>query len=289
MGKFRYPVRVNFLEMKMQPVNSRSRVPTPTFDPKSSTYHDDLHKAGFISGNQLAAVKSANAANIGKADAEVCDKAIELSRKDTEKSPALKKDKSVNTEYDNQALIDYKNALTPKQSEVSDAQFNGEQRKRDNALIKKYQAEGYRFIKSSNKDHNCLIVSILQHLTGDYSEDGIKKHLQDASKYREWLNAQLTKNFSKVQKENFYQFAMLHAEDLNLLLPKMKKEPRFKDKDLTVEIWTAGENGEKVSYDVNAGKERVLIFQQTDHFVAVIPPQRATSSSSTTAQTIKKN
>ena len=109
----------------MQPVNPGSRAHTPTFDPNSSTYHDDLHKAGFISDKQLTALKSGNAAAPGKADAEVFDYAIERSRQNAEKSPAPKRDKSVNTEKDNQALIDYKNALTPKQSEVSGAQFNG--------------------------------------------------------------------------------------------------------------------------------------------------------------------
>jgi hypothetical protein len=273
----------------MQPMNPGSRAHTPKLDPKSSTYHDDLHKAKFITDKHLAAIKSGNAANIARADAEALDEAIARSLQITEKSPAPAQDKSVNTEKDNQALIDYKNPLTPKQSEVSGAQFNGEQRKRDEALIKKYKGEGYQFIKSSNNDHNCLIVSILQHLTGDYREASIKKHLEDASKYRQWLNAQLTRNLSSEQKSNFYKFTMLHADDLNLLLPEMKKEPRFKDKDLTVEIWTAGKNGEKVSYDVGAGSERFLIFQKTDHFVAVIPPQQATSSSTATVQTTKKN
>lgn len=271
--------------MKMTPVKSGSRAQTPTVNPTSKTYWDDLHKAEFINGAQLVAAKSGNVKDIDKADAEAYEMAIKESIKSAKNPSTPKQDDVTNTEKDNQALIDYKHPLTPRQSEVIGSQFNVAHRPSDVALVNKYTKEGYRFVQSSNLNHNCLIISILQHLTKDYEEKSIVNHLADAKPFRDKLNIELKRNLSKAQKEKFDQFAMLESDNLTFLLSEMKKEERFKDKDLTVEIWTAGQNGEKVAFDIGNGKERVIIFQKTDHFVAVIPPKKASNSSNTTSST----
>jgi hypothetical protein len=54
----------------MNPINARRPVATPTFNPESDNYPEKLHKAGFISDKQLAAITSGDQAKIQEADKE---------------------------------------------------------------------------------------------------------------------------------------------------------------------------------------------------------------------------
>jgi hypothetical protein len=60
-------------EKKMNPINAYRPVrpvATPTFDPKSKDYPAQLHKAGFISDKQFAAITSGDQKRIQAADKE---------------------------------------------------------------------------------------------------------------------------------------------------------------------------------------------------------------------------
>ncbi len=251
------------------PLTPATSTAQPTLNPKSATYLDDLYKAEFISKAQLDAAKSAKAGDIEKANNEAFKKAIRESKKDT---PVLRQKRSDSFQADISALVEHENPLTQAQSEVVGPAFNVRHRTRDAELIKKHEGIGYRFVKSSNKGHNCLIISILQHLTGDYEEKDIPKHEKDAQQYREAINLSRTAN----AEVNFQKNEMLLADHSKFLLQEMKKEERFKNKNLSIEIWTAADKGKKVSYEVETGnkngQEKVIIFQKVDHFVPVLPP-----------------
>lgn len=231
----------------MNPVNSASRAPTPIFNPKSPTYDDDLHKAGFISNAQLKASISGNRTDGENADKEVLDIASFISQR----------------------------PLTGMQSEVIDSQFNSQQFERDKKLVANYEKKGYQFAHNSGKSNNCLIISILQHLTGNYKSN----HDVAAAKYRTELDKKLKDGLNAKQKKAFQENAMLPPDHIDWLIKEMAKDKTLKNKSLTVELWMANAQGEPISFSIGNGKDNAIIFQRVNHFEAVIPPQKASDSS----------
>jgi hypothetical protein len=257
----RHLAGVKFQEMKMD--RTKSNRPAATFNPKSTTYHAELHKAGFISDAQLAAVKSENRSNADAADAEALKKGV---------ADSLSSIKTFTAEH----------PLTPKQSKaihsrelVSTEELHNGQRAKDKLLKQNYLAKGYVFKDSKVRDHNCLITSILQHAKKDYGTN----HQVLAQEYRDRLNTHLQQGMTSAQKEKFLKNDLLDAHHTDWLLKEMAKDPGFKNHNLTVELWVADDKGEPVPFTFGGGKTKVIIFNSTDHFEAVIPP----SSSATTA------
>lgn len=230
----------------MDRVNSGSRVLTPTFDPTSTTYHDDLHKGGFISGSQLKAIKSGNRTHVKNADKEVFNLASFVSQR----------------------------PLTKNQSEVISPAFGSQQTRRDNNLVKNYEKKGYRFVQNSGKNNNCLIISLLQHITGNYESN----HDVRAAGYRIELDKKLKSGLNAKQKKTFKENEMLPPDHITWLLGEMAKDKTFKNKNLTVELWMANAEGEPVSFSIGEGKAKAIIFQRVNHFEAVIPPVLASTT-----------
>lgn len=248
----------------MQPVKPGSRAHTPTFDPKSSTYHNELHKAGFISDAQLAAAKSGN-----RTDAEAADAQVLSLHTFTAERPLTQKQSSVI------------HPVAP----VSIADLHAKQRACDALLKKKCIKNGYTFVNSKVENHNCLITSILQHATEDYTEN----HRVLAKEYREKLNAHLQRNLTPKQKTTFLENDLLDSHHTAWLLKEMANDPRIKRKDLAVELWVAGHEGEPVRFSFGEGRTKAIIFNSTDHFEAVIlsPVSANTVNSATTTSNSK--
>ena len=243
----------------MQPVNSGSRAHIPTFNPKLSTYHTDLHKAGFISDEQLAAAESGNRTDADAADAQVL---------------------SLHTFTAERPLTQKQSSVIHPVAPVSIAELHAHQRVRDALLKKKCMENGYRFVNSNVENHNCLITSILQHATENYTED----HRVLAKEYREKLNAHLQQNLTPEQKTTFLKNDLLDRHHTDWLLKEMANDPRIKRKDLAVELWVAGHEGEPVRFSFGEGRTKAIIFNSTDHFEAVIltPVSANTADSATT-------
>lgn len=200
-----------------------------------------MHAAGFISDAQLAAAKSGNKTDASKADKEVLDLASFTSRR----------------------------PLTKKQSGVINSGFISSQRERDTKLEARYTKAGYQFKRNNGKDHNCLIISILQHITGNYDSEDTAK----AKKYRKILDSKLKQNLTTAQKAAFTKNQMLEPDHLNLLLPELEKDASLKGrKKLTVEFWMADARGEPFRFSIGDRKEKVIILQRADHFEAVLCP-----------------
>lgn len=242
---------------------AKSNRPAATFNPRSATYHDELHKAGFISDAQLAAVKSRNRSDADAADANALKAGI------AESLSSL-------------ATFTADHPLTQKQStairsvqQSSMERQHAEQREHDKLLKSNYAKKGYRFIDSKVADHNCLITSILQHATKDYGTN----HQALAQEYRKKLNTHLQQNLTPAQKKKILKNDLLDRHHTDWLLKEIAKDPRFGNHDLTVEFWIANAEGEPTTLAYGGGKARVIIFNSTDHFEAVIPP----SSSATAA------
>lgn len=228
---------------------------------KSPAYYDDLHKDGFISDAQLAAAKSGNRSDMDAADAQVLSLFIFTAAR---------------------PLTQKQSSAIQSAAPVSSEDLHARQRKQDALLKKNYAAKGYRFVDSKVTDHNCLITSLLQHATNDYS----KKHDNLAQKYRAKLNAHLQQDLTPRQKTRFLANDLLDAHHTDWLLKEMAKDRRFKCHDLAVELWVADHRGEPVRFTFGNGKNKVIAFNSTDHFEAVIPPSpSATTANSATTST----
>jgi hypothetical protein len=246
-------------------------------DPKSATYHDDLHKSGFISSAQLKAIKSGNRAYVKEANKEVFNLASFVSQR----------------------------PLTKNQSEVISPAFGSQQTERDKRLVKKYEKKGYQFVQNSGKNNNCLIISLLQHITGNYKSN----HDVRAADYRIELDKKLKNSLNAKQQKAFKENKMLPPDHITWLLGEMAKDKTLKYKNMTIELWMANAEGEPVSFSIGEGKAKAIIFQRVNHFEAVIPPvlvsttagksesktvtpvseQPATFKKTNTVPTIKKN
>lgn len=248
----------------MNPVKPGNRAQTPTFDPKSSTYHNDLHKAGFISDAQLAAANSGNRTDAEAADAQVL---------------------SIHTFTAERPLTQKQSSVIHPVAPVSSAELHAKQRVRDALLKEKFIKDGCKFIDNKVENHNCLITSILQHATENYTEN----HPVIAAEYREKLNAHLQRDLTPEQKKKFPKNDLLDGDHTHWLLKEMAKDSRIKRKDLAIELWVADDKGDPVGFSFGEGKTKAIIFNSTDHFEAVIlPPVSAnTANSATTTSTSK--
>jgi hypothetical protein len=251
--------------MKMD--RAKSNRPAATCNPKSATYYADLHKAKFITDAQLAAAQTGNRSDIDAADAKALEDGI---------AKSLSLIKTFTAEH----------PLTQKQSKavnsrelVSTEDLHNGQRAKDRLLKQNYLAKGYEFKDSKVRDHNCLITSILQHAKKDYGQN----HQKLAQEYRDKLNAHLQKDMTSAQKEKFLKNDLLDRSSTDWLVKEVANDPCLKNRDLTVEFWIADDKGEPVRLTYGKGKTKVIIFNSTDHFEAVLPPSStATAADPTT-------
>jgi hypothetical protein len=239
---------------------ANSNRPAATFNPSSATYHDDLRKAGFISDAQLAAAYSGDRSEADAADAQVLTLVTF-----TAERPLTRKQSSVIHSV----------------AQVSVEDLHNQQRGRDALLKTKYLEKGYQFANNNVADHNCLITSILQHAKKDFTTN----HQVLAQEYRDKLNTHLQQNLTPAQKGKFLKNDLLDRHHADWLLKEMAKDARFKNHDLIVELWVAGDKGEPVRFTFGEGKTSVIIFNSTDHYQAVVPPSPSASSANSATAT----
>lgn len=220
------------------PSNKPPTVSTrPTFNPKAPNYYEDLKANGFINAAQLKAVRFGNKDDLKKGDESAKAIAVAASIESFDKEQAAHR---------------------------ACGSLSG-QRARDRLLKKNFIQRGYEFVKNSAKNHNCLIISILQHLTGDYESS----HDEKAANYRGRLNKHLKSNLNAEQKKKFLHNDLLHVDHLGWLLEEMAKDELLNKKRPTVEIWSADANGEPFTFPIGEGPDKFIIFHGADHFEAV--------------------
>lgn len=240
----------------MKPVTRASRALQPTFNPASPTYYENLNKAGYISDKQFAAVRSGDVKKIREADKEVFDLA--------------------------KFILEH--PLTKTQSERIDPAFLQEQNQRDQTFKQSYQRDGYIFAPNNGKDNNCLIISLLQHMTGNYKSE----HTQKASEYRAKIDKKLKSELTGDRKTRFQEKGMLVADDIHWLLKEMKKDATLPFKDWSVEVWMANNGGQAVPFSIGNGRNKGIIFQGARHFEAVIPPVQGSTAATGSVRTATK-
>lgn len=214
--------------------------PSHDLDPAAPDYHDKLLKGKFISSEQLKAVRSGNKDDIKKANENANAIAVTASIKSFNKEQAVLRE-----------------SMTP-----------SGQRARDQLLKENYRNKGYQFIFNSAKGHNCLIISMLQHLTGDYTSN----HDEKAGKYRAKLNKYLASIPDNKDKKILHN-DLLHSDHLPWLLKAMEKDHSLSVKDASFIMWTSDSKGEPFWHSLSEGKKEYILFQGQDHIEAVVSPK----------------
>lgn len=246
--------------------------PAVTLNPRSATYYAELHKAKFITDAQLAAAQSGNRSDVDAADAKALEEGIANSLS------------SISNFTAGHPLTQQQSKAIRSGGRVSSEDLHNQQRVCDNLLKAKYLNKGYEFKNSKVADHNCLITSILQHVKKDYGTN----HQVLAQEYRDKLNTHLQQDLTPAQKIKFLGADLLDGHHTDWLLKEMAKDPRFRNHDLIVELWVADHTGEPERFTFGEGKTRVIIFNSTDHFEAVLPPS-SSATSADSATTTRKN
>ena len=127
-----------------------------------------------------------------------------------------------------------------------------------------FTQSGFDIVRNSGGgSNNCLLISLLQHVTGDYSSE----HLVEVSHYR----SELMQRDKTIEKNDPLPSSGKHIEDLiDLILEEKKCTRRFA-------IAGPGLGSEPSWHFYGKGKEYAIIFDQSGHYEAVIP--RRTKSS----------
>ncbi|WP_194712322.1 hypothetical protein [Noviherbaspirillum soli] len=141
------------------------------------------------------------------------------------------------------------------------------EKKAEEALIQKYQKDGYQFIQSKTPTDS-LISSLLTLFSNDVQAN----HQAKIKTYRDKLNTFLTTQNRATLKEK----DSARDEHIHDIVKKMRNDKGLKFRDRAVEIWRANDRGEVVKLCLGDGAEKVILFQQRNKFSAVIPPQKQT-------------
>jgi hypothetical protein len=129
---------------------------------------------------------------------------------------------------------------------------------RNNCRLRTWFDENNYLIKSnSGKENNCLVISLLQHVTGNYDS----QHTKQAQYYKSILQ--------KVSKGTINSFDPLYSDSdwTTFMINKINLDYGT---DFSVDFYSADTDGKPAVLRVGQGKNSVIIFDQGGHFEAVI-------------------
>lgn len=112
-------------------------------------------------------------------------------------------------------------------------------------------------VSNQGKDQNCLLISLLQHATGNYQS----QHEEAARHYKKILTKESHEPIGKTD-------ALF--DDTTLITSLIGRINSRYNSDMRVDFYTADLNGEPAIRSVGTGKKPVIIFNQVGHFEAVI-------------------
>ena len=215
----------------------------------------------FLTATQQAAWNSGDRHKIQAADDAALAQAVLASLSEVE---TAQQQDNITTEDDLiQAAI--AESLKPSEKGASpvDPQHNAAtyldlQAQKTTSLRTWFTQSGFDIVRNSGGgSNNCLLISLLQHVTGDYSSE----HLVEVSHYRRELM-----RWDKTIKINDpLPSSGKHIEDLiDLILEEKKCTRRFA-------IAGPGLGSEPSWHFYGKGKEYAIIFDQSGHYEAVIP------------------
>ncbi len=199
----------------------------------TSTQNPEI-KSEFLSKSQQQALLSGNAKDIQQANDAALAEAIQHSL--------------------NETPVHQKTSL-PKRK-ITSAEWSAHAK--NNLRLRKWFDENNYLIKpNSGKENNCLLISLLQHATGDYDS----QHSKRAQHYKSILQ--------NVSKGTINSFDPLYS-DSDWTIFMINKINQDYGTDISVDFYSADGDGKPAVLRVGQGKNSVIIFDQGGHFEAVI-------------------
>lgn len=144
-------------------------------------------------------------------------------------------------------------------------------------LINKYKSQNYCFIKSKDPKTS-LISSLVKLFFGDSINDHETKITAYQKSLNEWLISQKRNGLNKGD--------MVESEHIHYFVETMKTDKNLVQHDFTVEIWRANDKGEPVKFGIGDGKNKVILFQGEQEFMAVVPPKRISNTNRPTVDNL---
>lgn len=129
-----------------------------------------------------------------------------------------------------------------------------------NKLRTWFNQNGYRVIPNNGKSNNCLLISLLQHATGDYTS----QHSEKAAKYKSILETQSKGDIGLL--DPLYSDTPL----ITALIKRIGQDHGHHE--LSVNFCFPDIEGNLAERTVGSGLNPVWIFDQGGHFEAVLPP-----------------
>lgn len=145
-------------------------------------------------------------------------------------------------------------------------------RSKSNAWREWLKKEGIVRIENSKSGNNCLLMSLLQHASGNYDATAMEEHRTTAQKLRADM---LAKEFGGIEANNYLlpesdgvkwaikQINLLYGRNLRLVTVQLAGDHNTKNGFTPV-----------IAHDADCGTEPVAVFAAGDHFEALIATKR---------------
>ena len=216
---------------RITPTHTINRATSPTI---SKSQNNPEIKSEFLSTSQQQALLSGNAKEIEQANEAALAEAIQQSL--------------------NEKPVRQKNSTS--QRKITTTEWSAHTK--NNLSLRKWFDENNFLIKpNSGKENNCLLISLLQHATGDYDS----QHSKRAQHYKSILQ--------NISKGTINSFDPLYSDSdwTTFMINKINQDYGT---DFSVDFYSADGDGKPAVLSVGQGKKSVIIFDQGGHFEAVI-------------------
>ncbi len=120
----------------------------------------------------------------------------------------------------------------------------------------------YQVISNSGKNNNCLLISLLQHATGDYRSE----HHEKAAHYKSILEKESNFHIGRLDPLYF---------DTHLIANLIHRIGKDHGREMSVNFCFADADGNYAEHIVGSGNNTVMVFDQGGHYEAVLPPSHA--------------
>ena len=247
---------------------NRSNLPDHRSDDPKKNQVSNKKFAEYASPAQQRALETNDAESLQIADDEALAWAIQASLNEQAESPALQ-NKTPSDAIAKQIANDEAIARAMQAGEKTEKNSSktnsiaGDLLRAQSLITNKLRAwfnqNGYRVIPNNGKSNNCLLISLLQHTTGDYTS----QHSEEAAKYKSILEAQ--------SKGDIGLLDPLYS-DTALITELIDRIGRDHGREMSVNFCFADAEGNLAQRTVGSGLNPVWIFDQGGHFEAVLPP-----------------
>ena len=220
--------------------------------------NSSLRTRDFMAASQRDALDSGDAAKIQAADEAALAEAILASLAEKEKD---------NVQYNTATQADRADQAGPTEAnsvpDASDtrstmADLRQKQWENTDLLRSWLDSSGFDIVKNRGGGHNdCLLISLLQHATGDYRSE----HRAEVKQCRHTLMA-----LDPHIKRDTALASM--SDGIGKLIDWLNEDKRC---DLRVAIVAPALEGEPTYHFYGNGKRYVVIFDQSGHYEAVVP------------------